>query len=543
MEVTQSQLNEFLKNLDQAIKTKNWPYVKQILEYVNFYGKSLFNKYLRVTLIRIERVVPLVSFTEVVEFGLNLNEMLKNENFSSLAHCFKRVHCSRVNSTSVKCFHLRIHLERKNKLLYCYGPDCFKYGKEYNKQSLLTLICCKFHSFCKPCLYKHITLKLGNPYNKEIMCPACEITGAANKKYIIKKEINELIPDDIYNSYFMSSANRQLLGQCKSNYSSCPYKNTYLQKEYLLVFNCGESICTACYSMYLEEVIFDTASKIQNNPVELANCLGFGFTCHLGHTACFGLITLDDVRKLLPLSLSQSNKKDNVKVLLEENYEYFSGFTMVCCQKCRILTVKTDSNLEECTKCGNCLNCFEPSHPGIDCTTFRNIKATFVRMGQLEQPVQNSTDPNYRNYIRAVEILGVLKLTNLKIDNFCNITPSGLQEYKNKNLKEMFPNMRHKILLSFPFSNMSDLSNFLYEEFVVDPVSKFIKFPQKFGILRDCPAFIVFKVDYMGDIVSRMATAKDRKEEPSMYSDQEFFYISHADAIIPFMAIITSQCS
>ena len=541
---THEQLLPYFPNIDQSIKNKSWNEAKQLIEFLNSWER--INKrflYIELTPKFIPRAIPIAvpckNHAELANCAARIVKNISEQNFEYLASDLQSIRITPLDGNPNQMWHLEIRLERKRTLMYCFGPRCFSSGKEYSRNELLSLKCCDFHSFCKKCLYDHISLKLGNNlYQSKIPCQACETTGVDSNKFITQEEIRKIIPSEIYNEYFSMEAVKTLLKTCKNYRGYCQYKDTYLQKEYLITFPCDYSVCRTCYALYLEEVIEFHVNMIVNAPQQVDSS-GFRFTCPENHRTCPGQITIDKVRDLLPYSISNDHKKLVIKSMLEEHFEYFSGLVMTCCKNCSDLVPGSNDTSTDCRKCGHCILCANPSHPTITCQQYNNFANTYASVEGFQQIPTVVHHPDYKMFSRACEILRTICADRVKIINYSKITPSGMQTYKNFVLKELFPHSCEKYLLSYPFSNKNDADNSLYEDIPVDAISKLVKLPRKLVLSAEINVLILFKIDITGDIINRAASSKDKKEEPKMFMDHEFFYITNPDALIPVMEITT----
>ena len=196
-------------------------------------------------------------------------------------------------------------------------------------------------------------------------------------------------------------------------------------------------------------------------------------------------------------------------------------------------------NPMDCYICGNCMKCLKKIHADISCEELKKILGDKPKRLETYQRIQNTEDPNYQTYIRAVDSLKSVGLSTLKISTFTNIQPSAIQIYKNTQLKKSYPHTKNKYFLSIPFNDNNSMFDSLFGEFPVDQNIGLITLPKKPDLETNRPFFIIYKVDYLDELINRTPTKEDKTEEPKIFVHNNFFYIANSSSIIPIIIIVT----
>ena len=225
--------------------------------------------------------------------------------------------------------------------------------------------------------------------------------------------------------------------------------------------------------------------------------------------------------------------------MIEENEKYFSGFPMIYCKFCNKINVIDGLNPMDCYTCGNCMRCLKKIHPDISCEDLAKISGSIPKRLETYQRILNTEDPNHQTYMKAVESLRSAGLTMLKISTFTNIQPSAIQIYKNTQLKNSYPHTKNKYFLSIPFNDWNSMLDSLYGEFPVDQNIGLIALPKKPDLETNRPIFIMYKIDYLDELINRTPTKADKTEEPKIFVHNNFFYIANSSSIIPIIIIVT----
>jgi hypothetical protein len=528
----------------KSIDKGDFNLVKQYLVYLYHWAPYFPNTNIHIILkpkVRFDSHLAISDFQIVLNAKLKALSISKNiENLIlDLQEWFKQIRLTPLlhQGDKSKCYQIHIKLTRTKKSSFCFGKACFQNAKEYPIATLYRISCCDFHLFCTPCLRESIAKKLSaNPYDKKIKCPACELIGDEKEKYILAEEIKKIIPIDEYNMYFQREAFNYGLITCKSGYEFCPYKNVYMKEEYFVKFaRCDDIICRPCYAYFLENYINSKFQELNANPKNTL-AKGFSFLCYNYHEVTSGEKNIDDVQQILKYSPSSNDRKYNVQKILADHYDFFCGLPVVYCEGCRQYISQIRDRPNECTKCFKCLDCGESLHPGIDCKQYTNISNILNILPPMKQRPITETDPDYKDFLKSVELLKEYQL-QYKIITYSKPTISGVIKYHNDILLERFPSINHMYFLSKPYENPNEASDTFYNGIQLDE-NKCVRFPKTIKNTKKNCSFIIYK-GFFTEALKKTALAKDVTEEPKLFIDDYFNYITNIHAVVPFMVINT----
>ena len=234
-----------------------------------------------------------------------------------------------------------------------------------------------------------------------------------------------------------------------------------------------------------------------------------------------------------------ADRRANIHSMINENQEYFSGKVLQLCNSCNSLIEHLPEGVTQCSICAKCCGCGKEVHPQISCKDFHDLEFKAVEKSSFYRKPECVSHKDTLMLNKAVEILRNFNIQNRKIMNYAHVNPSGMQNYQFQLIEQRYPDLSHKYFLSRPYENETELDEELYEGVQLDENTQSYKFYRVFNLSNKLLSFILYKVFHNREIINRPARPTDKTDEPLIYIDNNYFYLTNIKAVVPFMIIKT----
>ena len=523
--------DEFLKVFNQELlgqtdhdRIKNW------LSYF------IHNTYPKESALFLCSAVPRFStIDDLILYKSSLNHLIKQRQFSKLASSIQSISLQSLQiQNQSKKLHIQVQIKRRVSVNFCFGSECFQQGQRYQPDQLYSVKCCSFHHYCRKCLINYVTTCLRKDPKGNMPCEGCSLIGLnrnvseAQSKVISQSEIENLIGREERIKYYEESHRRNFLVKCESRLSSCPYKNEYIERSKIIVFECEEVFCYECYCYSIIQFIYEIINCITTDPHSYLNYDLVGIMCPNRHSQTIKFLDPNSLQSLFALSKLDKTVTSTALYHYQNYYKYFSQNIFNYCKKCNELVLKKDNGIS-CSKCLHCFLCDKQNHPGISCDTLATLESNYGMVHNMKSG-QDRDDNELLNIYEKIQNKG---FDQFKVSLFHPLQAPGLLEYKHGNLMKAHGDLKFGYLLSDCFASVELAKKEFYQGLQECEVPGMYKLNSRIKDPPDRCFIVVYRVAYCGDPVQRRPRDNEVMDKCMIFIHQDSAYLNVWESAIP----------